>query len=109
MRLLSLVLMTLLATIASPQVIPVGAYVPPFGNVMPTFFAGTLNIASGEAYVDHSLGGHYIAEAYLYLGTAQDMQVVKSWHYDQEHDGETLPLNKGLSVIFDSTHFDILS
>lgn len=89
---------------ASGQTYGGGAVVPSGGGVLPGYFSGTLNVASGSVYVlPPPYGFSWITKVELFLGNPSlGFTRVANW----EHvPGEPATVAKGLDVTFDSTHF----
>jgi hypothetical protein len=76
-----------------------GVWVPGFQEPMPRYWTGTLNLAKGGAYSE----GGWIEDAWLYLKAAGgSWELVREWHRGEAEP----PITFGLSVAFDSTHFN---
>ncbi len=88
-----------------------GCWVPGLNATMPSYFSGTLNVASGMAYCygppPGNEGPTYFVNAKLIiqggLAESEDLgEVVKEFNYIP---GEPVTVHTALSAAFDSTHF----
>lgn len=89
-----------LCGVTEAQIGGAGVWVPGYQEPMPKYWTGTLNLAKGSAVSE----GGWIDKAILWIRKdGGNWQQVRQWTDDPDPGG---PMAMGLSVAFDSTHFN---